>query len=252
MTPPRLYDAPNALGYVRVSTTDQDLSLEVQTARIRGLALARDFTLGDVLVDPGESGKSLNRPGMIELLARVDARAVDTVVVAKLDRLTRSIADLAVLLQRLDKRGVALVSAAESLDTGSAMGRMQVNLFTLIAQWERETISERTRDALQHKKSQGERVGKIPFGYRLAADQVHLEVDEDEQELGAQVRALRAAGHSTRQIADTLNALGRTTRTGGAWRFQYVARMLSAAVNRAAPRRRAEQPGLFDSVDATS
>jgi site-specific DNA recombinase len=89
---------------------------------------------------------------------------VDAVVVAKLDRLTRSVKDLADLLERFNRCGVALISISESLDTQSAAGRLVLNIMTAVSQWEREAIGERTRDAMRHKKAKGERVGNIPFG----------------------------------------------------------------------------------------
>ncbi len=84
---------------------------------------------------------------MERLLALVDARKVDTVIIAKLDRLTRSVKDLALLLERFTRRGVALVSVAESLDTNTAAGRLVLNIMVSVSQWEREAIGERTRDA---------------------------------------------------------------------------------------------------------
>jgi Resolvase, N terminal domain len=74
---------------------------------------------------------------------------------------------LCTLLERFERRGVALVSVAESLDTGSAAGRLVLNIMTAVSQWEREAIGERTRDAMSHKRTNGERVGNIQFGYRL-------------------------------------------------------------------------------------
>src|ERR1700746_1149133 len=109
----------------------------------------------------------------------VDAGSVKAVIVAKLDRLTRSVKDLCELLERFEKRGVALVSVAESLDTGSAAGRLVLNIMAAVSQWEREAIGERTRDAM--RRSQGERVGNIAFGCRLSQDGRHLEPDSTEQ-----------------------------------------------------------------------
>jgi DNA invertase Pin-like site-specific DNA recombinase len=88
---------------------------------------------------------------MVRLLELVRAGA-DLVIIAKLDRLTRSVRDLADLLKLLLKHGVSLVSVAESLDTGSASGRLVLNIMRAVSQWEREAIGERTRDALAHKK----------------------------------------------------------------------------------------------------
>jgi DNA invertase Pin-like site-specific DNA recombinase len=77
---------------------------------------------------------------------------------AKLDRLTRSVRDLADLLERFERRGVALVSVSESLDTGTAAGRSVLNVMMSVAQWEREAIGERTREALRHKIANGQRI----------------------------------------------------------------------------------------------
>src|SRR5580698_9738505 len=166
---------------------------------------------------------------MERVLALVDSRAIDTVIIAKLDRLTRSVADLAELLKRFEKGGVSLVSVADSLDTRSAAGRLVLNIMVSVSQWEREAIGERTRDAMHHKRANGERVGTVPFGYRTAADGCHLEADPAEQGILSRIRDLRASGHTTRQIADELNRQGFTTRHGTAWRFQYVAAALRAA-----------------------
>jgi DNA invertase Pin-like site-specific DNA recombinase len=179
-------------------------------------------------VDAGESAKSLDRPGMARLLAMVDAKAVDVVIIAKLDRLTRSVKDLAELLERFTRRGVSLVSVAKSLDTGTAAGRLVLNIMTAVSQWEREAIGERTRDAMSQKKANGERVGTIPFGFRMGEDEL-LEEDAAEQGVLARMRELKAAGHTLREIADELNRQGYTTRRGTAWRFQYVAAALRAA-----------------------
>jgi site-specific DNA recombinase len=148
---------------------------------------------------------------------------VDAVIIAKLDRLTRSVADLAELLKRLERRSVSLVSVAESLDTGSAAGRLVLNIMVSISQWEREAIGERSRDAMRHKRANGERVGTVPFGYRLAEDGVHLEPEDTEQGILHRMQELKSQGHATRQIATELNRQGFRTRRGTPWRFQYVA-----------------------------
>ena len=228
----RYNQSMKAIGYVRVSTEKQadfGVSLEAQSEKVRAMAVVQGAELVDVIVDAGESAKSLNRPGMARLLSLVDAGAVDAVIIAKLDRLTRSVKDLAELLERFTRRGVSLVSVAESLDTGTAAGRLVLNIMTAVSQWEREAIGERTRDAMHHKRAIGERVGTLPFGYGVAADGLHLQADPAEQGVLSRIRELKAAGHTTRQIADELNRQGFTTRRGTAWRFQYVAEALRAA-----------------------
>jgi DNA invertase Pin-like site-specific DNA recombinase len=220
-----------AIGYIRVSTdkqADRGVSLEAQSEKVRAMAVVQGAELAEVIVDAGESAKSLDRPGMARLLALVESKAVDVVIIAKLDRLTRSVKDLAELLERFTRRGVSLVSVAESLDTGTAAGRLVLNIMTAVSQWEREAIGERTRDAMSHKKANGERVGTIPFGFRMGEDGLLAE-DAAEQGVLARMRELKASGRTLREIADELNRQGYTTRRGTAWRFQYVAAALKAA-----------------------
>jgi len=214
-----------AIGYVRVSTDKQGISLEAQAEKIRAMALVQGTELIDTIVD-SESAKSLNRPGMAKLLAAVDKGKVQAIIVAKLDRLTRSVKDLCELLERFERRGVALVSVAESLDTGSAAGRLVLNIMAAVSQWEREAIGERTRDALRHKRTNGERVGNIQFGYRLCADRRHVEPDPGEQAVLTEIQNLRQSGQTLRGIAATLNHRALRTRRGSAWRLEHVARIL--------------------------
>jgi DNA invertase Pin-like site-specific DNA recombinase len=220
-----------AIGYARLTTekqADRGVSLDAQTEKIRAMALVHNATLSDIIVEPGESAKSLNRPGMQRLLELVDSDRVQTVIVAKLDRLTRSVKDLCTLLERFERRGVALMSVAESLDTGSAAGRLVLNIMTAVSQWEREAIGERTRDALNHKRNNGERVGNIRFGYRMCADGKHVEPEPSEQAVIAVIRDLRASGNSLRRIAGDLNNQGWRTRRGSYWKLESVARIAAA------------------------
>ncbi len=217
------------VGYVRVSTdrqADQGVSLEAQEAKIRAMATVHGTELAEVIVDGGESAKTLNRPGIARLLAMVDAGGVKVVIVAKLDRLTRSVKDLCGLLELFEKRKVTLISVAESLDTGSAAGRLVLNIMTAVSQWEREAIGERTRDALRHKRSQGQRVGNIPFGSRLGGDGQRLEPDPAEQQALAEIHGLRKRGVTLRGIATDLNHRAYRTRRGTPWRLESVARVL--------------------------
>lgn len=220
------------VGYVRVSTdrqADLGVSLEAQEARIRAMATVRGGELAEVIIDGGESAKDLKRPGVERLLALVNGGKVDAVIVAKLDRLTRSVKDLCALLELFEKRKVALISVAESLDTSSAAGRLVITIMGAVSQWEREAIGERTRDALRHKRTQGRRVGNIAFGSRLADDGKHLEPDPVEQAALAEIRRLRQQGTTLRRIAGLLNHHAYRTRRGTPWRLESVARVLKTS-----------------------
>jgi site-specific DNA recombinase len=154
------------------------------------------------------------------------------VIISKLDRLTRSVRDLADLLDRFEKRGVALVSVAESLDTGTAAGRLVLNLMASVSQWEREVIGERTRDAMRHKKAQHQRVGTLPYGYALAEDGAALAQNATEMTILARIRDLVAAGQSLRKIASRLNAEGFRTRTGREWGWTGVRHLARTALSK--------------------
>ena len=193
------------IGYVRVSTdkqADRGISLEAQAAKIQAMAVVQGVELSEVIVDAGESAKSLNRPGMARLLALVDAGTVQTVIIAKLDRLTRSVADLATLLRRFERRGTCLVSVADALDTRTAAGRLVLNIMVSVSQWEREAIGERTRDALRHKRAIGQRVGTLPYGFRQAQSG-HLETDPTEQRTLSRIRTCTPAARAFAQSPPT-------------------------------------------------
>lgn len=229
------------IGYIRVSTDKQadcGLSLEAQTAKLQAQAVVEGISIDEIITDAGESAKSLNRPGMARLLALVDSGAVQTVIICKLDRLTRSVADLAELLKRFDRRGVSLVSVNDKLDTATAAGRLVLNIMVSVSQWEREATGERTREVLRHKKTQGMLAGNTPFGYRLLNDardehgkliDSTLIKDELEQEIISRIQELRTAGFTLEQIARELNALGFTTRSGGEFKKQYIHNICKAA-----------------------
>jgi DNA invertase Pin-like site-specific DNA recombinase len=221
-----------AIGYVRVSTdkqADQGVSLEAQIEKVRAMATVHSAELIDVVVDAGESAKSLDRPGMEQVLEMVRAKTIDMVIVAKLDRLTRSVKDLAVLLELFQRRGVSLVSVVEALDTGSAAGRLLLNIMVSVSQWEREAIGERTRDAMRHKRAKLEWNGNAPYGYQVCSDRQHVEPNTTEQKVLEKIHQARKRGKSLRVIADQLNRSGHRTRSGALWRFEYVARLARQA-----------------------
>ncbi|HEY5312706.1 MAG TPA: recombinase family protein, partial [Pirellulales bacterium] len=165
------------VAYVRVSTEEQatsGVSLDAQRAKLQAYAALYDLDLVEVIADEGVSAKSLNRPGLQRALAMLTKGKVAGLLVAKLDRLSRSVADWNILIDQHfgEKAGRQLFSVGDSIDTRTAAGRLVLNVLMSVAQWEREAIGERTRDALGHKRSKGERVGQVPFGKRLAADGV--------------------------------------------------------------------------------
>lgn len=230
--PRKTGDKVRAVAYVRVSSEQQaesGLSLEHQQTKLRALATVHDYELVDVIVDAAESGKSLDRPGMRRVLELADAKQVDAVLVAKLDRITRSVRDLSDLLERFSRRRVALVSASESLNTETASGRMVVRMLAVIAEWEREAIGERTRDALTAKRRRGERTSRYaPIGFSLTKDG-KLKPNAAEQKQLDLIAECRDAGYPWAAIAAELARHGYKTRGGRAWTLWNVRSAYSTA-----------------------
>lgn len=196
------------IGYTRVSTSKQAEdgdSLDVQRDKLATYCELHDHELVDVYEDAGASGKDMERDGLRAALDALEDGDAEGLVVYKLDRLTRSTADLGRLLERFEDKGVALQAVAESLDTSTAAGRMVVRMLGVVAEWERETIGERVSAALQAKADKGEYTGgKVPFGYQLADDGSTLEERTDEQKVIEAIRTYRDAGLSLRETADRL------------------------------------------------
>jgi site-specific DNA recombinase len=221
-----------AIGYARVSTSGQateGVSLEAQRAKIEAWCLANDVQPGGIFVDAGISGKRAdNRPQLQEALAAV-SKAKGILIVYSLSRLARSTKDTIQISERLGRAGADLVSLSEKLDTTSAAGKMVFRLMAVLAEFERDQISERTSTAMAHKKSKGERVGTIPFGFRLLDGGKTLARDEKEQGIIELLELFRESGHSYGKIADILNRKSvPTKKTGAMWLGTTVRNILMA------------------------
>ncbi len=223
---------PRAVGYIRVSTDRQaieGLSLDAQRARIEAYCQLHGYELVEIVIDAGESGKSLDRPGVQKVLLMVSTRKVDAVVIYKLDRLFRNTQDALNTSQDFDKRGVALCSISQQLDTSTPMGKFFFTITAAYAEMERCMIAERTREGLRHTRLQGKQVGcKTPYGYDLIDGR--LVPNASEQAVILMVNEQHAAGMGTRKIARLLMEQGITTKEGKAnWQALQVQRLLNRA-----------------------
>jgi DNA invertase Pin-like site-specific DNA recombinase len=222
------------IGYVRVSTdeqADKGMSLAVQRAKLDIYAKLYDLELVEVVEDAGVSAKSLKRPGLQKALAKLRKGEAAGLLIVKLDRLSRSVKDWNALIDSFfgEKAGKQLFSVGDCIDTRTAAGRLVLNVLMSVAQWEREAIGERTRDVLRHKIGQGERCGKVRFGFDLAPDGKTLVPNATEQDAIRLMRQLRDAGESLRAIAEELNKRGIGTKEGRPWMFTSVAGILARA-----------------------
>lgn len=176
--------------------------------------------------DGGYSGGTMERPALTKLLADVDAGLIDTVVVYKIDRLTRSLADFAKIVERFEKRSVSFVSVTQSFNTTTSMGRLTLNVLLSFAQFEREVTAERIRDKIAASRARGIFMGGCPpLGYD-ARDR-KLVINKTEAETVRLIFRRYLALGSVGNLAAELNAKGITTKAwtsvagkpvgGGSW-----------------------------------
>jgi site-specific DNA recombinase len=155
--------------------------------------------------DGGFSGATMDRPALQQLLADLTAGRVDTIVVYKIDRLTRSLADFAKIVEILDARGASFVSVTQQFNTTTSMGRLTLNVLLSFAQFEREVIGERIRDKIAASKKKGMWMGGVPpLGYR--AQDGKLIIDKSEAETVRFIFGRYAELGSVRLLKDELDA----------------------------------------------
>jgi site-specific DNA recombinase len=211
-----------AIGYIRVSSEDQardGVSLEAQEAKIRAYADFKDLELVGIIEDD-ISAKNLNRPGVQKVLEMAKGKEIQAIVVHKLDRMFRSTIDALETTKKFDSWGINFHSILENLDSQSAMGRFFFTLTAALAEMERGIIAERTKAALNHKKSQGRIYGQVPYGFKREGDNLCL--DEAEEEAVKLILELRNEGWNYSRIARELNGLGYKTKCGGGYFPQTV------------------------------
>lgn len=223
-----------AVAYLRVSTEEQaaeGVSLAAQEKALRAYCAMRGFELVEIVTDAAVSGGKpmAQRDGGARVLSLIRRRKVRAVVALKLDRLFRSCADCLQTVQAWNKSGVALHLidlGGQAVDTSSATGLFFLTVMAGAAELERNQVSERTRLAMAHRRSEGRRIsGWLPYGYRLAADGENLEEHPQERRAVVLIARLRAKGYSLRKIADGLNRRNVQAR-GKRWHKTSVARII--------------------------
>lgn len=206
----------SVLGYIRVSTEEQadsGLGLEAQRETLRAECERRGYTLLDVVSDEGISAEFIDtRPGLLSVLARLEAAEARILMVAKLDRLSRSVHDFTGLLKRSEQRGWALALCDLNVDTSTPAGEAMANVMATFAHLERRLIGQRTSEALQAKLREGAVLGRP---------------DRASPEVAGRIIELRESGESLRKIAARLNAEGvPTSQRGEFWYASTVASVL--------------------------
>jgi len=206
------------LGYARVSTEEQGESgagIAAQCTAIRSECEHRGWSLIEVVEDPGYSARDLRRPGIQGALEALSRHQAEALVVAKLDRLSRSMLDFTAVMATAQKEGWALVALDCAVDTTTPAGEAMAHVLATFAQFERRLIGQRTKEALAAKRAAGVRLGRPR---RLADELVGRIVDE------------RESGRSLRVIAQRLDDDSVPTAHGGArWHASTVRAVLLAA-----------------------
>ena len=196
---------PRAIGYRRVSTAEQAGSgagLGAQRETIEREAKHRGWDLVEVFTDAAVSGRTITgRPALQRALDAVEGGEAEVLVVAKLDRLSRSLLDFAALMSRAQRHGWNLVAIDLGIDLSTPAGEFMANVMASAAQWERRIIGQRTKEALAVRKAAGVRLGRP----------VTLSDDVTER-----IRTLREEGETLAAIAGTLNTAEVPTSQGGA------------------------------------
>ena len=190
------------VAYCRVSTEEQaaeGFSIEGQADKLRSYAELHDLGQVTVIEDPGRSGKDVDRPGLQQLLAMVEAGHVTNILIWRLDRLSRNLGDLIILADSFGKADVALHSFTEKLDLSSATGRMFYNILGSFAQFYREQLAENVRMGMHQAAREGKWTNRPKTGYDLVAGELIANSDAARVQ---EIFRLRGEGRSYREIED--------------------------------------------------
>jgi DNA invertase Pin-like site-specific DNA recombinase len=224
-------DPRRAIGYIRVSTAEQKLGPRAQSEALELWSAREGVQLVACFIDAGISGATRigRRKALLGALAALQSVDAGLLVAAKRDRFAREVSVAAAVEAEAARCGATVVTADGASGGSGAGGVLSRGMHDLIAQWECAVISERTALALAVKRARGQRVGGVPYGFRVGHDGKRLEPLESEQQVIALVSALCAAGLSTRAIVARLDGRGVRSRSGRPLRQTQVQRILRAA-----------------------
>lgn len=223
--------------YGRASTQEQaktGYSLSAQMKRLEAFCVSQGWTIVGRYCDEGVSAKDMNRPAFQKMLNECEAN--DVILVYKLDRLTRSVRDLDDMLRLFEKRNIYFYSITEHFDTTTATGRLMLRLIAEIAQWERETIAERSSLGIRERILKGKFHGShAPFGYmrvpsgefKRGRELLKVVPDPNTRHIVVEIYEKYLSGYGVRYIAKWLNQLGIKTQKGGKWYDKAVIRVLT-------------------------
>ena len=217
--------------YSRVSTTRQDVSIEVQVEKCIEHCNLRGVAVSQVFSDTGHSGKNLERPSLKDLLRMISTNPPECLVVYRLDRLSRSVGQVSELVDILNSKGVQLISVCEPyINSTTSTGKLQISMLMACSQLEHETIVARVKESLAYRKRNGMKYTRItPYGKRLTGNR--YEECQEELETIKIIRQLHAQGASLSEIVQYLNEKGVPTRKGKPWGRSSVSIIIHRSMN---------------------
>lgn len=223
-----MYKDKYIAGYIRVSTemqAERDSIINQEDA-IKSYIKSRDKPY-KIYKDIGISAKNKDRPGFKSLIKDIEANKIDSIVVNKLDRITRSLKDLLYIKDLCEEYNISFISLTQNLDTSTPMGRFSFYVLGLVAQLEREVTAERVAENMiaraKRKKWNG---GVIPFGFYWIPDKKTIQIDPKETELVKKIYNFYLEYKSFRKTTHTINSLGYRTRKGKHWASTSITRIL--------------------------
>lgn len=221
--------------YVRVSTTDQaeeGYSIDEQKEKLIKYCEIKEWTVGNVYIDAGFTGSNIERPAMKKLINDIDLKQIDTVLVYKLDRLSRSQKDTLFLIEDIfNKNDVSFISLVENFDTSTAFGKASIGILAVFAQLEREQIKERMQMGKAGRAKSGKAMGwsKVPFGYIYDKESGNYKVDELQAIIVKRIFNDYSHSVSITKLVDYLNEDGHLGKNI-AWSYRTVRGVLENAV----------------------
>ena len=213
--------------YIRVSTEEQvkeGYSIGAQKELLKAYCISQGWENYKYYVDEGISAKDTNRPQLQLMLDHIKTGMIKTVLVYRLDRMTRSVLDLHKLLETFEEYDCAFVASTEPYDTSTAVGRLFITLVAAMAQWERENTGERISMVLGQKALSGEWLAQAPFGFKKIDKKLHH--NEEQLPILKDMINKTKEGYSMRRLANYLNDSGTPPLRGYQWHITSIQEML--------------------------
>ena len=233
---PENNETPKIVLYARISREKRegitDVSLDNQIDTGHRYATLNGYTVIGEYREIQSAKKASNRPQFMEAIALAKKEKAILFLHA-MSRGFRSTVDAIVISQELEKSGANLVSHSENIESQTPSGKLFFTMITAMAQFEREMIASRTKDALTHKKNKGEKLGgRVPFGFRVTKNSPKLIPIKSEQKTITRILNLRLEGLSLRRIGEALSREKITSKLGGEWHPNVIRRIIREARKR--------------------